>query len=517
MATMIFDPERTDLRLGVIGAGAMGRGIAQVAAAAGIEVLLADARRQAADEALAFIARMLDRAVEKGRMDAGAAAAAKGRLRIVDAGDLAPFAACHAVVEAIVEDIDAKRRLFAEIEEQVAGDCVLATNTSSLSVTAIAAACRRPERVAGFHFFNPVPLMKLVEVVAGERTDPAATAALMGLARRFGHHPVAVADMPGFLVNHAGRGFVTEALAILGEGVAGVADIDRVLREAAGFRMGPFELLDLTGLDVSQRVMDSIWARFQYEPRFRPSPIVARRVAAGLLGRKSGRGFYDYADGRAVVPDEAAAPDAAPLPVWVAPARDAIEADGRAALVAVLRAAGVDPREVARPPADGVLFVAPLGEDATTAALARGLDARRTVAVDPLFGLDGRRSLMTTPVTEPAARDTAHALLARGGAPVTVLRDSPGFIAQRVVATIVNIGCEIAQRRIAAAPDIDRAVTLGLGYPKGPLAWGDALGPRRVLAILEAMHRATGDPRYRPSPWLKRRALLGVSLATPED
>ncbi len=515
--TTIFDPERADLRLGVIGAGAMGRGIAQVAAAAGIEVLLADARPSAAEEARAFIARMLDRAVEKGRMDANAAAAAKGRVRLVDAGDPAAFAACHAVVEAIVEDLDAKRRLFADLEAHVAADCVLATNTSSLSVTAIAAACRRPERVAGFHFFNPVPLMKLVEVVAGERTDPAATAALMGLARRFGHHPVAVADMPGFLVNHAGRGFVTEALAILGEGVAAPADIDRVLREAAGFRMGPFELLDLTGLDVSQRVMESIWAQFQHEPRFRPSPIAARRVAAGLLGRKSGRGFYDYIDGRAVVPDEPAPPEAAPLPVWVAPARDALEADGRAALVAALRAAGADPREDARPPGDGILFVAPLGEDATGAALARGLDARRTVAVDPLFGLDGRRSLMATPATDRAVRDAAHALLARTGKAVTVLRDSPGFVAQRVVATIVNIACEIAQRRIAAPGDIDRAVTLGLGYPKGPLAWGDALGPRRVLAILDALGRATGDPRYRPSLWLKRRALLDVSLATPEE
>jgi 3-hydroxybutyryl-CoA dehydrogenase len=508
---MALNPERDDLCLGVIGAGAMGRGIVQVAATAGIKVLLSDAQEGAAEKAHAFIADMLDRAVNKGRMPAAEAAATKERIEIVHGG-LMPFAACHVIVEAIVENLEVKRDLFAGLEEVVADDCVLATNTSSLSVTAIAAGCRRPERVAGFHFFNPVPLMKVVEVIGGELTDPWVTEALSGIARRIGHHPATTVDKPGFLVNHAGRGFGTEALRIVGEGIAAFADVDRVLRDVAGFRMGPFELMDLTGLDVSHTVMESIYDQFYQEPRFRPSPITRPRVMAGLFGRKSGRGFYDYADGKMVSPPEAAVPEARPMPVWVSPA----EPEARAALTKVLVGAGATVRDGADPPAGAALFVTPCGADATTTAVDQELDAERTVAVDPLFGFDRRRTLMTTPVTGAAFRDTAHALLAHDGTPVTVIHDSPGFIAQRVVATIVNIGCDIAQQRIAGPADIDTAVRLGLGYPKGPLAFGDILGPRRVLTILEAMERFYGDPRYRPSPWLRRRALLGVSLTTPE-
>jgi 3-hydroxybutyryl-CoA dehydrogenase len=277
--------------------------------------------------------------------------------------------------------------------------------------------------------------------------------------------------------------------------------------------MGPFELMDLTGLDVSHTVMESIYDQFYQEPRFRPSPITRRRVMAGLYGRKSGRGYYDYADGKMVSPPEQNVPEATSLPVWVSPA----EPEAQAALTKVLRDAGAEVREGADPPVKAVLFVTPFGTDATTTTVKQGLDAARTVAVDALFGLDRRRTLMTTPVTDAAVRDTAHALLAGDGTPVTVIHDSPGFIAQRVVATIVNIGCDIAQQRIARPADIDTAVRLGLGYPHGPLGFGDAVGPRRVLAILEAMERFYGDPRYRPSPWLRRRALLGVSLTTPED
>jgi len=509
---MTLDPHRPDLCLGVIGAGAMGRGIVQVAAAAGIRVLISDAQEGAAEKAVAFIADMLDRAVAKGRASAADATATKDRIEVVHGG-LMPFTDCQVIVEAIVENLEVKRELFSGLEEFVDDDCVLATNTSSLSVTAIAAGCRRPNRVAGFHFFNPVPLMKVVEVIGGELTDAWVTDALAGIARRMGHHPAVTVDMPGFLVNHAGRGFGTEALRIVGEGISDFPGIDRVLRDAAGFRMGPFELMDLTGLDVSHTVMESIYDQFYQEPRFRPSPITRRRVMAGLYGRKSGRGYYDYADGKMVSPPEQNVPEAEPLPVWVSPA----EPEAQAALTKVLRDAGAAVREGTNPPDDAVLFVTPFGDDATTATVKQGLDAKRTVAIDTLSGLARRRTLMTTPVTDAAMRDTAHALLAGDGTPVTVIHDSPGFIAQRVLATIVNIGCDIAQQRIARPADIDTAVRLGLGYPHGPLGFGDAIGPRRVLAILEAMEHFYGDPRYRPSPWLRRRALLGVSLTTPED
>ena len=229
----------------------------------------------------------------------------------------AELAPCDLVVEAIVEDLSAKQRLFADLEQIVRADAVLATNTSSLSVSAIAAACARPERVAGYHFFNPVPLMKLVEVIPGQHTAEPVVAALQELALRMGHRPVRATNSPGFLVNHAGRGYGTEALRILAEGVATPVEIDRILREAAGFRMGPFELFDLVGIDVAHAVMESIYRQFYDEPRFRPQPLIRRYVDAGLLGRKSGAGFYRYVDGRQEIPDggagagRAAAPDLA--------------------------------------------------------------------------------------------------------------------------------------------------------------------------------------------------------------
>lgn len=505
----MLDITRTDLLLGVVGTGLMGRGIAQIAVQGGVRVLLHDAREGAAVEARDAIRQTLQTLAAKGRIAAADADAAVARIGIAES--LSELAGCHVVVEAIVEQLDAKRALFRELEDIVGEDCLLATNTSSLSVTAIAAGCQRPGRVGGFHFFSPVPLMKIVEVIDGALTEPWVGDALTALARRMGHTPVRAQDTPGFIVNHAGRGFGTEALRILGEGIAGVADIDRILREAAGFRMGPFELLDLTGLDVSHPVMESIYEQYYQEPRFRPSPITRQRLAAGLLGRKSGRGFYVYRDGKAEVPDEDAPPARTDIPVWVS-RRNAEAATRVIALLDKLNAR-LDRGDA--PGAGSLCLVLPLGEDVTAAALAEGLDPARTLALDPL-ALDGRRVLMRTPLTHREMRDAAWALLAADGTPVTVINDSPGFVVQRVLATIVNIGCDIAQQRIATPSDIDRAVTLGLGYPKGPLALGDALGARTVLAILDAMHDFYRDPRYRPSPWLVRRARLGVSLLTPE-
>jgi 3-hydroxybutyryl-CoA dehydrogenase len=326
----------------------------------------------------------------------------------------------------------------------------------------------------------------------------------VALAARFGHRAVRCKDTPGFVVNHAGRGFVPESLRVLSEGIADFATIDRILVEAAGFRMGPFALMDLVGLDVNHAAQKSVHEQYFQEPKYRPFQIVEARVAAGLLGRKTGRGWYAYGkDGAAERIAEPGPPVAKAASVWAVPE-----------LTELLARLGVNPE--ARPEPDSVLFVAPLGKDATTSALELGLDPARTVAVDPLFGFAKRRTLMTTPVTRPEVRDAAHALLASDGVPVSVIRDSPGFVAQRVVAHIVNIGCDIVQQRIASPEDLDSAVMLGLNYPRGPLAMGDAIGAAKVLAVLEAMHAFYLDPRYRPSPWLRRRARLGVSLLTPE-
>ncbi|MDR2093715.1 MAG: 3-hydroxyacyl-CoA dehydrogenase [Azoarcus sp.] len=499
----------TNAPLGIIGVGLMGRGIAQIAIQGGIPVVMYDSRPEGGEEARKAIVATLQKLSEKGKISAEDVEKAASRLTV--AGSLADLSPCATVIEAIVENLDVKRELFVALEAVVGPECVLATNTSSLSVTAIAAACKRPERVAGFHFFSPVPLMKIVEVISGPLTDPAIADKLIAMARQMGHTPVKASDTPGFIVNHAGRGYLTESLRILGESIAAYPEIDRILRQAAGFRMGPFELLDLTGLDVSQPVMESIYNQYYQEPRFRPSPIARQRLAAGLLGRKSQRGFYRYEDGKKQEPAEAAVPPRADRPVWIGQE----DAAAFPAVVALLDRLGAPRDKGERPGEDSLCLVLPVGRDATTAAVADRLDPKRTLGLDPLF-LDGRRTLMTTPITDPAARDAAHALLAADGGAVSVIHDSPGFICQRVVATIVNIGCDIAQQGIANPQDIDRAVTLGLGYPKGPLAMGDALGAATVLNILDRLHEFYRDPRYRPSPWLKRRALLGVSLLTPD-
>jgi 3-hydroxybutyryl-CoA dehydrogenase len=523
--------------VGVVGAGVMGRGIAQVAAIAGCDtgcqVLLWDARPGAASAARDDVCKSLERLAEKGKLTPEAAASARKRLRVASGlADFAVFAARGreaCVIEAIVENLEAKIELFRALESIVGPECVLATNTSSLSVSALAAGCEHPARVGGFHFFNPVPLMKVVEVIPGARTAPWVSERLTSLAKAMGHTPVRAKDTPGFVVNHAGRGLGTEALRIASEGVATFEDVDAILRDGAGFRMGPFELLDLTGLDVSHPVMESIYRQFYDEPRFRPSPLTAQRLAAGLLGRKSGEGFYAYENGVKIfrkpnsesLATEAAHISLAGQRVWVSSTRNELFVEcverWRGALAGLVTKAGGLLEMGASPSADALCIVFPFGTDATSESVAQGFDAGRVVAIDAMVAPERHRTLMTTPLTKSEFVSLARTLLTLDGVGVSVVSDSAGLVAQRVLATIVNIGCDIAQQRIATPADIELAVTLGLGYPNGPLAWGDKLGARRVLAVLEGLQAFSGDPRYRPSPWLKRRALLGVSLATPEN
>lgn len=506
----MLDISRNDLTAGVAGSGTMGRGIVQVLAQAGVQVRVYDAKPGAGQAAKDAIAKALAGQVQKGRVQQADADASLARIEIVDS--LAAFAPCHLVVEAVLEQLEVKRALWQAVEKVVSESCILASNTSSLSVTAMAAGCAKPGRVVGYHFFNPVPVMKVVEVVDGVLTEPWVGDALMQLAKRFGHTPVRCNDTPGFIVNHAGRGFVPESLRVLSEGIADFATIDRILVDAASFRIGPFGLMDLVGLDVGHAVMKSMYEQYFDEPKYKPFQIAETRVAAGLLGRKTGRGWYTYKDGAMLAVPEPSAPASQPTTrpasVWVAPDADALKE------LASKLGARIDAGS--KPAAESLCLVAPIGHDATTTALALGLDPAHTLAVDPLFGFSKRRTLMCNPLTSAAMRDAAHRLLASDGVPVSVIKDSPGFVAQRVVAHIVNVGCDIAQQRIASPEDLDRAVMLGLGYPRGPLGMGDAIGAAKILAVLEAMHDFYQEPRYRASPWLKRRAKLGVSLLTPE-
>jgi 3-hydroxybutyryl-CoA dehydrogenase len=481
----------------------MGRGIVQLFVQAGHVVRMYDARAGAAAEAKAIVTGLLERLVTKGALRETALAACITNMQVCAA--LPELAGCAVVVEAIVEDLGAKQSLFRELEAVVDGAAILASNTSSLTVSAIAALCEKPERVAGLHFFNPVPLMKIAEIIPGIRTATPVVDALRLLIEGTGHKTVTASDQPGFLINHAGRGLYSEGFRIVEEQVADFAAVDRIMRDCCGFRMGPFELMDLTGLDVSGKVMQSIFEQFQQEPRYRPSSLVPARLAAGLFGRKTGEGFYKYNAAQKIEPAETALPAAGKFgAVWIG------DGERRAELVDILHRAGAD--IVDQPEAAAALVLMPWGEDITTAALRPRLDAALAVGVDPLMQWDKRRVLMTSPVTTAVARNIIHALLGRDGAKVTVIADSPGFVSQRVIAMIVNIACEIAQRGIAHAAEIDPAIRIGLGYPAGPLELGDKIGASKILHILETIENITGDPRYRPSLWLRRRAKLGLSL-----
>jgi 3-hydroxybutyryl-CoA dehydrogenase len=521
MADARIDPNRADFVVGVVGAGAMGRGIMQVAAEGGLRVIAYDMQPGAAATARTFIVEMLERGVAKRTLTPEAATAAAARITVADT--LAGLKVADLVVEAIVERLDAKQALLGELDQLCPPQTILASNTSSLPITAIAAKCQHPERIAGLHFFNPVPLMKLVEVIPGIKTAPEVTEALMVIARRMTREPVRCTDSPGFIVNHIGRAYVPEAARIVAEGIASPATVDRIMTGAAGFKMGPFQLQDLVGADVSVAVMESLLGQFYGEPMYAPQSIQRLRVDGGLYGQKAGGGWYAYAEGRRVEPALPTVPGVMPARIWIKPSPRHPELQAPLAALLVQSGVALDPGR--EPAAGSAIVLTQIGYDLTTAIIDLKLNPARTVAIDVLFGTDdgGEHrarprplTMMVTPATSAAVRDGVHAALAATKLPVFVINDSPGFVAQRIVAHLINVSCQIAQRQIASPADIDRSAKLGLAYPHGPLAWGDQLGPKRVLGILDCLHAFYQEPRYRPSPWLKRRAMLGLSLLTPD-
>ncbi len=492
------DMNASDLVLGVIGAGAMGAGIAQVAAAGGIDVLLFDSHDGAAAKAIEGIAGALAKRVAAGKMPEQDLGQLIARIRPAKAiGDFAP---CDVVVEAIVEDLAVKQAVFRELEGIVGAETMLTSNTSSLPIGAIAVVLENPARMAGLHFFNPVPVMKLVEIVPGPDTTEDILQALHVLSGRLGRTPVLVKDTPGFLVNFGGRAYPTEALAIHNENVASHAEIDAVMRDGFGFRMGPFELLDLTGIDVNFPVTRFIHEMSFADPRLRSTHEHRYMLETGKLGRKTGRGFFRYGDG-AEMPSPDAVSDAAPATLAFVPA----EHPELAELAAACGCRILDADD-----GKSLILAAPIGEDATAYAVRNGLDHRRLVCVDMIPDTAIRVTLMTAPGADAAVRASAISLFATRRK-VTAIADSPGFIGQRIAAMVANLGCEMAQMGLASPEGIDLAMRLGLNYPKGPLELCDAIGPDTVRRILGTLQTLTGDDRYRPSAWLRRRASLGMS------
>ncbi len=507
-------------KIGIVGTGAMGRGIAQIAAQAGAQVLLFDVAPEAAANARDAISSTWDKLLEKGKLPFEKVAQFKALLK--PCTKLDDLKHCDLIVEAIVEKLDVKQALFKQLETIVSESCILATNTSSLPVTAIAAALAKPELFAGYHFFNPVPLMKVVEVIPGLKTSAEVSERLVALSKQMGHTPVMASDTPGFIVNHAGRGYGTEALRIVSEGVSDFATIDAILRDQVGFKLGPFELMDLTGLDVSHPVMESVYHQYFEEPRYRPSVITAQRLAGGILGRKTKAGFYDYSEQkqaltvieRAQIAISSIVDTAIELPpVWVSP-----NAARRKQLLDLLVKLGAKIESGQSPSLHALTIVAPLGWDVTTVAVFERYDPARTVGIDLLFddAVTKRRVIMGNPAVRPDMLAAAATLFARDGKPVSTIRDSAGFVTQRVVAAIVNVATDMCQQQICTPQDLDTAVQLGLGYPTGPLAMGNSVGGASILEVLVNMQTVYGDPRYRASPWLRRRGALGLSLLHTE-
>ncbi|MGW7464988.1 3-hydroxyacyl-CoA dehydrogenase [Streptomyces xantholiticus] len=497
-STTAIDVSRT---VAVVGTGTMGQGIAQVALVAGHPVRLHDAVPGRAEEAAAAIAARLDRLVDKGRMAASDRDAARGRL--IPAGTLAELADAALVVEAVLEQLTVKQQLFTELEKIVADDCLLATNTSSLSVTAVASALQSPGRFVGLHFFNPAPLLPLVEVVSGHATDDEAAGRAYATALAWGKTPVRCADTPGFIVNRIARPFYAEAFAVHEERGADPATIDAVLRESGGFRMGAFELTDLIGQDVNEAVTRSVWESFFHSTKFTPSLAQRRLVESGRHGRKSGHGWFSYEEGtERPLPrtqPSAAAPEAVVVQGDLGPAEPLVglieragiavvreEGDGSIALPGGAELGLVD-GETAFEFDDGVVYfdLALDYEKATRIALSTSDSTLRTM---------------------PGAVEEAVGLFQALGKDVSLIGDVPGMIVARTVAMLADFAADAVDRGVASGQDIDTAMRLGVNYPAGPLEWGEKLGFGRVCALLEALHERYPTGRYAPSLATARRA-----------
>jgi 3-hydroxybutyryl-CoA dehydrogenase len=505
--------------VGVVGAGTMGAGIAQVAAVAGHPVLIADAVPGAAARAVDTIRGKVKAQVAKGRISVD-----PDTLDLTAVDSVASLAGCAVVIEAIVEDLAVKRSLFAELETVVSAGTVLASNTSSLSPTALAAGLAHPERLVGLHFFNPVPAMKLVEVISGLATAPEVANAAVDLATAWGKTVVRSTATPGFIVNRIARPYYAEAWRLHEEHAAVPENIDAVLTGAAGFRMGPFALMDLIGHDVNEAVTRSVWAAFGYDPRFAPALAQRALVEAGWLGRKAGRGVYPAGG----------APAPAPAPAAVAPSvvieHAAYTDDGESGpspLRPYLDRAGVaivagDRDDTQAGLADGLVELPSgalliQGEGVTATSLSAAFE-RPVIVVDRVLDTSAATAIAiaASDGCPPVALAEAAGLLQAARLDVYVIEDTPGLIVARTVAMLANLAADALACRVASESDIDTAMRLGVNYPLGPLAWARQWGIGTVLRLLDSLENWYRDGHYRASPLLRRAALAQRGPAAGE-
>lgn len=498
----------TTAMIAVVGAGAMGAGIAQVAAVAGHPVRLHDLRPGAAAKAIDDIRAQIEKLAAKGRLSADRASAASAALLPADSLDALRDAGL--VIEAIIEDADAKRRLFAELEARVADDAILATNTSSISITAIGAVLRRPQRLVGLHFFNPAPRMPLVEVISGMATAETVADTVFATAQAWGKTPVRARSTPGFIVNRVARPFYGEGLRLLQEGVTDAATLYAVIRESGGFRMGPCELMDLIGHDVNYAVTRSVFDAFYGDPRFAPSFVQLELVQAGHLGRKSGRGFFDYSPDAMKAEPHAAARQPRPWRIELNLGHPL-----GAQLARRMYASAAHPLQTLQMVTDGrvatidgsTALFATDGRSATALARVHGL---REVAVIDLMrdaATAARAAIAVSAACSDAARDAVVGLLQSAGFAVSVLADSPGLAVFRTVAMLANEAFDAVHHQVCSADAVDIAMRGGLNVPLGPVEWAQRIGLAAVLAGLDHLHAHYGEPRYRASAGLRQRVL----------
>lgn len=501
--------------IGVVGAGAMGAGIAQVAAQAGHRVLLADAQAGAVERAIALMTQGLHALAERGKVSADEARAVPTRIQ---PAELMDFAASGLVIEAIVEDLEIKRALLRQLEGIVAPDCILATNTSSLSVTAIAAGLRHPERVVGMHFFNPATRMKLVEVISGVETAPAVEQAVYETSAAWGKKPANAKSTPGFIVNRIARPFYGEAWRAFTEGAADPATIDAIVRDCGGFPMGPFELMDLIGHDVNLAVTQSVFEATFGERRYAPSLAQQELVRAGRLGRKSGRGIYDH---------RVDAPRPEPRVEYGAEPAQRVVAVGSLGIatpvITRLEAAGIDvirvqgPREAQAAPA-GWLEIGPARLMMTDGrpATRRAMEERHEHLVLFDLALDysktPRLGVARADQCGTAAFRTVCATLVQAGFTCSPLDDVAGLVVMRLIAMLVNEAADAIAHGICSAEAIDIAMRYGVNYPRGPMEWSEQVGLRVFARVLANLREHYGEERYRTSALITRKGYTGAGF-----